>query len=359
MKFLSFLLFLLSFSALAQLKLEYISDISISSDTKLHGVLLGGLSGITKLHNDVYVAVSDDRGKHGVPRYYVLQITESDNKFTVVPKNWIELKNENGKSFADGDVDFEGIAKLANENILISSEGDPRKDPKVGPSITEYTLSGKFVKNWPISPKLLPTEKSGVRYNLSLESLATTEDGQYLFTVSEEPLLQDGNELTHKSGPLRIYRYKNGELENEFVYMASAFPRKGKKDKGNNGVVDILPLSANKILVLERAYIENLNQNVIRIFEVDLTEAQDVSKVESLKNLKKKKIKIAKKKLVFDMAPFEGKLTGDMKRLDNIEGLTFGPTLATGERTVVLVSDNNFSKNQRTLFVFLKLIGHQ
>jgi hypothetical protein len=37
--------------------------------------------------------------------------------------------------------------------------------------------------------------------------------------------------------------------------------------------------------------------------------------------------------------------------LDNIEGITFGPRLRTGERTLILVSDNNFSAIQFTQFL--------
>ena len=34
--------------------------------------------------------------------------------------------------------------------------------------------------------------------------------------------------------------------------------------------------------------------------------------------------------------------------LDNIEGLTFGPNLSQGDRSLILVSDNNFQTIQKT-----------
>ena len=37
--------------------------------------------------------------------------------------------------------------------------------------------------------------------------------------------------------------------------------------------------------------------------------------------------------------------------LDNVEGMTFGPDLADGRRTLVLVSDNNFAPAQFTQFL--------
>lgn len=44
---------------------------------------------------------------------------------------------------------------------------------------------------------------------------------------------------------------------------------------------------------------------------------------------------------------------------DNIEGMTFGPILPTGERSFILVSANNFSPDgQFTQFLAFKLIGY-
>ena len=39
--------------------------------------------------------------------------------------------------------------------------------------------------------------------------------------------------------------------------------------------------------------------------------------------------------------------------VDNVEGMTFGPTLPNGHRTLLMVSDNNFSQLEKTqLFLF-------
>ena len=37
--------------------------------------------------------------------------------------------------------------------------------------------------------------------------------------------------------------------------------------------------------------------------------------------------------------------------LDNIEAISFGPTLPNGNRTLVLLSDNNFQNSQQTQFL--------
>jgi 3-phytase/alkaline phosphatase D len=42
-------------------------------------------------------------------------------------------------------------------------------------------------------------------------------------------------------------------------------------------------------------------------------------------------------------------------RLDNVEGMTLGPTLPDGRQSLVLVSDNNFSTRQETQFLAFAL----
>ena len=41
--------------------------------------------------------------------------------------------------------------------------------------------------------------------------------------------------------------------------------------------------------------------------------------------------------------------------IDNIEGVTFGPNLPDGHRTLLFVSDNNFSLLQKTQFLLFEI----
>ena len=42
--------------------------------------------------------------------------------------------------------------------------------------------------------------------------------------------------------------------------------------------------------------------------------------------------------------------------IDNIEGVTFGPTLPNGHKTLLLVSDNNFLPIEKTQFMLFEVI---
>lgn len=56
--------------------------------------------------------------------------------------------------------------------------------------------------------------------------------------------------------------------------------------------------------------------------------------------------------VVLEMGPeFEG------VTLDNMEAMSWGPDLPNGNRSLVLVSDNNFNDSQRTLFMAFEVTG--
>jgi hypothetical protein len=41
--------------------------------------------------------------------------------------------------------------------------------------------------------------------------------------------------------------------------------------------------------------------------------------------------------------------------IDNIEGMTFGPLLSNGHKTLVFVADNNFSKDQKAQLLLFEI----
>ena len=62
----------------------------------------------------------------------------------------------------------------------------------------------------------------------------------------------------------------------------------------------------------------------------------------------------ARKTLVLDLADVRG-LSPAVPGLENFEGMGFGPPLPDGSRTLLLVSDDNFSQRQRTTFLLFRL----
>jgi Ca2+-binding RTX toxin-like protein len=76
----------------------------------------------------------------------------------------------------------------------------------------------------------------------------------------------------------------------------------------------------------------------LKLYQVTLTGATDISDLNSVSSAPAGSITPVQKTLVANLYNFPGFTT------DNFEGMTFGPTLPNGTRTLVFVSDNNFGQ---------------
>ena len=72
-----------------------------------------------------------------------------------------------------------------------------------------------------------------------------------------------------------------------------------------------------------------------------------------METLKKTDYQNAEKRLVFDFKSVKNFLEEEI--IDNIEGMTFGPELPNGNKSLILVSDDNFSSYGRQITQFILL----
>jgi hypothetical protein len=63
------------------------------------------------------------------------------------------------------------------------------------------------------------------------------------------------------------------------------------------------------------------------------------------------------KELVLDLDDVVDRLPREYPRLDNLEAMGLGPELPGGGRALLLASDDNFHRNQRTQFLLFRLKG--
>ncbi len=346
----------LASAAMTVTNIKFIGQATLPTGLIFQKTQVGGLSGITyDQTKDLYYAISDDRSEKAPARFYTLKIDLSKGslkKNGVVLVGVTTLLNENGAKFPPGTSDTEGIALTSKETVFISSEGDVGK--LINPFIQEFSLSSGKVKTiLPIPEKFLPDKngKQGIRNNLAFESLTITPDEKNLFTATENALIQDGPAAQPKtSSPCRILQYNllTNQPEKEFIYntepVTSLFNITGKFI---SGLPDLVALdNQGNFLSLERTF-SGLGFS-ISLFEVSLEGADDIHNIKSLLAVDTKKIKPVQKKLLLDLRTLN-------VLLDNIEGLTLGPQLPDGERALILVSDNNFNKFQRTQILAFKL----
>ncbi|MDZ8240633.1 MAG: phytase, partial [Nostoc sp. ChiQUE01a] len=332
---------------------------------------VGGLSGVAyDAVNKVYYAISDARSDtNGLARFYTFT-AGSEVTFT----NVTPLKDSNGDFFTAFSLDPEGIALTNNGTVFISSEGEVRPDLGASrvsnPFIKEFSLTtGQEVRSLLIPTKFLPvvadtnnngivdagdTQTSGVYNNLAFESLTITPDQKTLFTATENALFQDGLRASLTSGSRsRILQYNlvNGQPEKEYLYITDAIPETPNPSTGfaDNGLVDLLAIdNRGTLLAVERSFSAGVG-NTIKIYEVSLQGATDISFYDSLNDLSAEQLAT--------IAPAQKRLVLNLNDLDlptdNIEGIAFGPKLADGRQSIVLVSDNNFNSSQFTQILTL------
>lgn len=313
---------------------------------------VGGLSGITYHQNqEIYYAISDDRSNKNTARFYTLKIDLSSGKIEADNLNLTAvnfLSDQQGQPFPPFSLDPEAIAFTGN-SLFIASEGDVRRSQP--PFLKEFSLTGQELRSLPIPHKFLSAKNYGIRNNLAFESLSLTPDGRYLFTAVENALIQDGEKATIKKGsPCRILRYNltTGQPDQEFLYITDpivAIPGLSSKFQ-ISGLVDLLALDETHLIALERSFALGIG-NTIQLFEVSLDGAD---RIQALDRLKGEMIKLSptRKTLLLNFNQLNLKL-------DNIEGLTFGPVLSNGMQSLILISDNNFQSFQVTQIIALSL----
>jgi 3-phytase len=207
------------------------------------------------------------------------------------------------------------------------------------------------------------TDRRGTRDNQGVESLTRTPDGR-LVAGLEQPRYADGEPPRFDRGArTRLVEFVAAgggwTPARQWIYELSPTPRVAGFDRvcdaGENGLSDLLALDRDRFLALERSCLlngANAARNAIRLYEVDVSAAQDVSGLDSLIGLEARP---ARKTLVLDLDTLVPRLSPQLSGLENFEALAFGPPLAGGGRSLLVVSDNNNRATQKNAFLLFAL----
>ena len=344
--------------------LNFIGEVTFDTGFTFEQTEFGGISALAyDKNNDIYYGLSDDRSQRNDARFYNLDIDLSDGRLDANDVNifgFTTLLNESGEPFAENGVDPEGIALTSGNTLFISSEGNANS--LIDPFINNFSLSGQQLNSLPVPNKFLPTadQSSGIRNNQAFESLTITPDERYLYTAVENALWQDGtNSTLEDESAVRILQYdlKTGTPDEEFLYFNDPIPNDSNPSGGfaDNGLVELLALdNTGTFLSLERSFASGVGNN-IRLYEVRLQGATDISQFDSLaidpNNTNDGLFDVdavAEKRLLLNF--------DDLGiRLDNSEAMAFGPTLPNGLQSLIVASDNNFNGPQITQFLAFEL----
>jgi hypothetical protein len=328
--------------------LQFVGQQIFPTSTQFQGTSFGGLSSITyDERRHVFYALSDDQAN---VRFYTLRIGVGVAGPAVEILAVTTLRDGAGQPFATATVDPEGLTLTKDDTLIVTSEGFANR--LIDPWVREFRLDGQQLAQLPLPAAFSPNAAGtrGVRLNLGFESAAVAPNGRFLFTGTEAALAQDGPAATLAAGsPARILRYnlQHGVLDRQFVYWTDpiAEPPVPSTAFAVNGLVELLPLNNQFLLSMERSFSVGAPDtgNTIKLYEVSLHGADDVNGFDSLATL------------LDTIEPVEKTLLLNLDALgiplDNVEGMTFGPRLPDGRRSLVLVSDNNFSPTAFTQFL--------
>ncbi|MEM7456796.1 MAG: esterase-like activity of phytase family protein [Planctomycetota bacterium] len=329
---------------------------------------LGGFSAIEYAGNgDLYYVLPDRGPKDGavdyLPRFHTMRITIQPDAETPVQTQLVAtqiFRNTSGQSFTGlasaFEPTFENAGRFDPEGIRVRNGGNIVVSDEYGPHVIEFDQSGNEVCRYDVPVRYLienpgidkPDENGkntfGRSCNRGMEGLGITSD-QRLFGLMQSPLLQDSvRDEEGKPKGLNCRMMQLGAGPAEMLYHL---------DDESNKLNELLSIDGDSFLVIERdgeAGDEAVYKKIIRI---ETSGASDISGLETLPREEiPEGVSPVQKEVFIDLLNPRWGLTGEQMP-EKIEGLCFGPDLADGRKTILVMSDNDFeSANPSRLFVF-------
>ncbi|MFI6868659.1 esterase-like activity of phytase family protein [Nocardia sp. NPDC050406] len=331
------------------LTIRHLDTRLLSDDLEFGGQRVGGLSGIDYTQGGTsFLAISDNRGESGPVRAYTLNLPIGADGKLGEPEfdRLITLLDANGAPYAPRSVDPESVRWTPNhQGFLYTSEGEA-KAGRAG-FIREATLDGAYVRDLPVPDAFTPRLEggqlvSGIRDNLGFEAMDLARGASTVVAVSENALVQDGPAASPEAeSPSRLVQlhHATGAVVGEYVYPVDKVEPGGLPVA--TGIAEILAVDPGRYLTLERSMVPGTGFTA-RIYETSTDGADPISGAVSAAT------KPMSKRLLFDF-----RANGIDPQC--VEGMTWGPKLSGGARSLVLVSDNNFGQAGRTAFHLLSV----
>ena len=331
MKFLLILFSLIFISNVQAQSVSFVKSWSIPSSQKIKKLKIGGLSGCVHEGDYIYF-ISDDRGGEGGARMIRFPWDSQTESLDVSRGESIMVQNTDSKKI----LDLEGIGYFKNQ-FLLSNEGDLNKKPRQKPELFWVDRKGQRTSEIILDDEFIPNatgeQTQGIQNNLGFEGLNVDSGLQIWGALLEGPVLRGATAIEDHLiliegglGQNRIqkkWKYPLPQYEQSASTMAL-------------GVTDFLYVTDQQLLVLERGVelsLQGLSYNV------------------QLCSAKKSSNGILERQCKYQFNQ-DKSLLAAIKKTTNFEGLCWVNEKKTH---FLVVSDNNFSKNENTLFLLYKL----
>ena len=323
---------------------------------------------------NLYVAVNDrgyaDGTTNYIDRFQVLRIDVTPGagpgQGTVTPTlaETRLLVDEAGQHFVGLASAFTHGLRLDPEGIRVSRNGTIFVSDEYGPFIYEFDRFGQRMRTLRVpstfliphpsaigTEELPPNNTLGRQANRGMEGLAITPDGSTLYGIMQSPLIQDGalNAKNQRHGInlriLRIDLVTNATAE--YLYQL---------ESRSNGASEILAVNDHQFLVLERDGSGGTAAAFKKIFLIDIAGASDISSSGTTSSnglpptgLPSSSVMPVSKTLFIDLLDPRFGLAGPHFP-EKIEGLAFGPDLASGQHLLLVINDNDLVQSNPSFF---------
>ncbi len=348
-------------------------DLSGQTDPQENGTpqnRLGGLgSGIAWLgEGNRYVMVPDRGPDDGATsylcRFHVVEIVVDPGAIDPVTIRLLEthlLTSASGENYVGRASQFdaehpERSLRFDPEGVRTTSRGTILISDEYGPVVREFDADGKWLRDLKTPDRYLiatlgatpaderpPHNTTGRQSNRGWEGVALSDDGQKVYAITQSPLIQDGGldeKFARVGTNVRLWEQdlRTGESR-EFLYPL---------DSKSLGCSEIESIGPNRFLVIERDGQGGKTAKAKRLYEIDLTDATDISGIDSLPEKEiPEGVRPVTKHLFLDLLEETHGLAGDAFP-EKIEGVAFGPRLVDGSRILIVTSDNDFKADQPT-----------
>jgi hypothetical protein len=319
------------------------------------GTVVGGLSGLDYDEvNGQFLFVTDDRtttDSANAPRMYMARLTYDANAFSAIAfTSTFSIKQPDGSVYPkvpDVNVADPESVRIdpVTRNYLWVSEGDrslTATPPRViNPFIREIRPDGTHVREYTLPSMFnMSATDTGPRGNLAFEGVTFTPDKSRVAVITEGSLFQDGPSPTTTAGAvsrITVFDRTSGVANAQYAYPIERVQAE-PSPAGSftvNGPTEILALSNTRFLVLERSFSVGVVGNQVRLYEINVGSATNILATTSLTGATYTPVT---KRLVLDFDT----IRSTVGNIANLEGITFGPKLANGRESLVVVADDNF-----------------
>lgn len=347
--------------------IRFLSEYDLPHLNQFKGTTIGGLSGIDyDSASKIYYLISDDRSAINPARFYTAKIRINRGRIDSIEfADVISLLQKNGQLYPNStqdpgntpDPEALRFNPLTNE-LVWSSEGErivkDGKEVLEDPAVIIADKNGRYKDSFALPANMhMQSLRKGPRQNGVFEGLTFVNDHRSLYVSVEEPLYEDGERAAtgDSAAWIRIIKFDavNKKPLAQYAYRIEpvAHPANPAGAFKINGVSDILYAGAGRLIVIERSFSTGTAGCVIRVYLAGLYGADDISSVGSL--LLHPPARPVSKKLLLNMDSLH-------RYIDNVEGVTFGPMLSNGHRSLLFVVDDNFSPLEKTQFLLFEVI---